>query len=78
MKASVETYVYVMGKDKSSKKDRKDKKRKRDKEEEEDYRKAKAEKLVSGLLFRLLPHKAFCSCTKHANCLLPLTSARHQ
>ena len=49
MKVAVETYLYAMGKDKSSKKDRKDKKRKRDKEDEEDHRKAKAEKLVSGL-----------------------------
>lgn len=40
-----------MGKDKNSKKDRKDKKRKRDKEDEEDHRKAKAEKLVSVILY---------------------------
>ena len=78
--ATVETYLHVMGKDKSSKKDRKDKKRKRDKEDEEDHRKAKAEKLVSGPLYSLnCSQQKHCAVARHANCLLPLTShAQHQ
>ena len=70
-----------MGKDKNSKKDRKDKKRKRDKEDEEDHRKAKAEKLVSVVLYtsNLLhwQHPAFATCTSLAAPHLYKAPAEH-
>lgn len=69
MKTSVETYLYIMGKDKNSKKDRKDKKRKRDKEDEEDHRKAKAERLVSVLCYLGSPTLT-APCISHHTCTM--------